>query len=85
MLPFELFGLLLAALGAGLLANEQHRIGRAALVTAIAWSVLFGAVLQAIIGVLQIGGWAPLANGWIVFNDRVVLGNIGSTINCHMC
>lgn len=77
MLPFELFGLLLAALGAGLLANEQHGIGRTALVTAIAWSVLFGAVLQAIIGVLQIGGWAPLANGWIVFNDRVVLGNIG--------
>lgn len=77
MLPFELFGLLLAVLGAGLLASEQHRIGRAALVTAIAWSVLFGAVLQASIGVLQIGGWAPLANGWIVFNDRLVLGNIG--------
>lgn len=77
MLPFELFGLLFSALGAVLLANEQYRSSREQLVTAIAWAVLLGAVLQAAIGVAQIAGLAPESHGWLVFSGREVMGNIG--------
>lgn len=77
LLPFELFGLLLAAIGATLLAAEQARIGREKLVQLIAWAVLSGAMLQALIGLAQISGWAPKAHGWLVFNESLVIGNIG--------
>ncbi len=77
MLPFELFGLLLAALGAVLLAHEQQRIGRMQLVAAMAWSVLLGAVLQALIGLCQIAGLATLSDGWLVFSGMEIMGNIG--------
>ena len=77
MLPFELFGLLLAALGAVLLAHEQQRIGRSELVTAMAWSVLLGAVLQALIGISQMAGLAPQSNGWLLFSGMEIMGNIG--------
>ncbi|MDC7716402.1 Wzy polymerase domain-containing protein [Vogesella sp. DC21W] len=77
MLPFELFGLLLAALGAVLLANEQPRIGRSQLVTAMAWSILLGAVVQALIGVSQMAGLAPQSNGWLLSSGMEIMGNIG--------
>lgn len=77
MLPFELFGLLLVALAAALLANEQQRIGRTQVVSLMAWSLLLGAVLQGVIGVVQMAGLAPQAGGWLVFNGREVMGNIG--------
>jgi len=77
MLPFELFAVLLAALGACLLAAQQQYMGRGRVVGWLARAVLMGALLQALIGVAQIAGWAPLANGWLVFSDRIVMGNSG--------
>ena len=77
MLPFELFGVLLVALGACLLAAQQDRWGRERLVAWLAYAVLAGALLQALIGVAQIAGWAPLADGWLVFSGTVVMGNTG--------
>ncbi|MBP7580115.1 MAG: pilin glycosylation ligase domain-containing protein, partial [Vogesella sp.] len=77
MLPFELFGVLLVALGACLLAAQQDRWGRECLVVWLAYAVLAGALLQALIGVAQIAGWAPSAKGWLVFNGREVMGNAG--------
>lgn len=77
MLPFELFGLLLAALGAVLLAHEQQRLGRSQLVTAIAWSILLGAALQALIGISQMAGLAQQANGWLLSSGMEIMGNIG--------
>ncbi len=77
MLPFELFAVLLVALGACLLAAQQQHLGRERLVGWLAYAVLAGAVLQALIGVAQIAGWAPLADGWLVFNGREVMGNTG--------
>ena len=77
MLPFELFAVLLTALGACLLAAQQQSLGRERLVGWLAYAVLAGAVFQALIGVAQITGWAPSANGWLVFNGREVMGNAG--------
>lgn len=77
MLPFELFAVLLAALGASLLAMQQHRLDRERVVGWLAWAVLIGALLQALIGVAQMAGWAPLANGWLVFSGLEIMGNTG--------
>jgi len=77
VLPFELFGVLFVALGASLLAAQQRSLGRERVVTWLARAVLVGAILQTIIGIAQIAGWAPLAHGWLVFNDINVMGNTG--------
>lgn len=77
LLPVELFGVLLVALGAAILAAQQRSLGRERVVTWLAWAVLVGSILQTIIGITQIAGWAPLAGGWLVFSDITVMGNTG--------
>lgn len=78
MLPFDLFGILVVALGAVVFASNEASLGRQQLVTWLAVTMVITSVLQGLIGMAQLAGWARLANGWLVYNaENTVMGNIG--------
>jgi len=77
MLPLELFGLLFAAVGAVVFATLKPFGGRQRVVTVLAWALFTGSIIQTLIGLVQLGGWAPYAEGWLLYSDRIVMGNVG--------
>lgn len=54
---------------------------RESLVTCLAWVIVTGAVIQAVLGSLQVFGFAPLFRGYVLFDVNnitgAILGNIG--------
>lgn len=57
-------------------------LGREQVVITLAWTILLGALLQAIIGFAQATGWVSLAHGYFFFNPAspgpmTPIGNIG--------
>lgn len=72
--------LLLLMLAVSVQRCAIERFGRDAILAAFASVVLLGSLLQAAIGLAQLLGLAPLAQGWLLFDmnaPTTVIGNIG--------
>ncbi|OWY40778.1 hypothetical protein CEK28_00440 [Xenophilus sp. AP218F] len=77
---FPAQGLLFFALGwYGLRLFDAWREERDQFVDALARGIWLAALLQAVIGVVQLAGWAPRMGGWVVFRSdfpTMVMGNL---------
>ncbi|MFC3531683.1 Wzy polymerase domain-containing protein [Vogesella facilis] len=77
----EAGGAFLAILGGVQVYRLQSLVGRRNIVVVLAASILVMALLQALIGFIQLIGLAPLARGYLVFNagnpSGSIIGNIG--------
>lgn len=76
----EALATLFVIVAAAQATNLQEKLGRERLVTVLAAMVLLAALLQGLIGYLQLLGVAPLAHGWLLYDpanpQTNIMGNI---------
>ena len=76
----EALATLFVIVAAAQAGSLQEKLGRERLVTVLAAAILLAALLQALIGYLQLLGVAPLAHGWLLFDPANPQSNIMGNI-----